>query len=202
MKGFKMFVYITMIVLVISFIIIEALIINEVIKSGKDDVTHKEVDYVIVLGARLYGSTPSPALHERLIITAKYINNTAINQDILVIVTGGQGEDEDIPESHAMKEFLKNQGIQDNRIITEEESTSTYENLKFAQEIIKERDKAEEHSILIVTSDFHMLRAKLIGERLGFNVYGLPAETPRIIKLKSYIREYFAVIKSLIFDRN
>ena len=106
-----------------SFIIIEGLIFIE----GNKEATNK-VDYVIILGARLYGDIPSPALRERLIVAKDYLVD---NEDVKVIVTGGQGEDELIPEAEAMAKYLVNNGIEENRIIIEDQSTSTFENLQF-----------------------------------------------------------------------
>ena len=176
-----------------SFIIIEGLIFIE----GNKEATNK-VDYVIILGARLYGDIPSPALRERLIVAKDYLVD---NEDVKVIVTGGQGEDELIPEAEAMAKYLVNNGIEENRIIIEDQSTSTFENLQFSVDIIKHIDNQEDLEVLIVTNKYHLFRAKFIAKRLGMVPYGLPAKIPPTIIVQSYIREYFAVIKSVIFDR-
>lgn len=73
-----------------SFIILEGLIIIEGSKKTTD-----KVDYVIVLGARLYGDRPSPALLERLKVAKDYLME---DEDIKVVVTGGQGIDEKYPK--------------------------------------------------------------------------------------------------------
>ncbi|MDK2919745.1 MAG: hypothetical protein PWQ37_2478 [Candidatus Petromonas sp.] len=185
------------IILLLSFVIIEALIIKEANIKSKESSYPDDIDYMVVLGARLYGRAPSPALYERLEKAYEYAKD---KKDLKIVVTGGQGENEDIPEAKAMKIFLVEKGIDKERIILEDKSTSTYENLKFARDILKKIDPKDTYSILIVTSDFHLLRAKLLAKRLGFKAYGLPAETPESIKTYIYLREYFAVIKSLIFD--
>ena len=180
-------------IILISFIIIEGLIIIE----GRN-ISTKKVDYVIVLGARLYGDIPSPSLQERLNAAGEYLIE---NNDIKVVVSGGQGIDEDVSEAQAMKKYLVDNGIENDRIILEDKSTTTFENLKFSLDKIREVDDKENISVLIATNRYHIFRSKLLAKRLGAIPYGLPAKTPPTTVLFSYVREYFAVIKSLLFDK-
>ncbi|SHK18931.1 DUF218 domain-containing protein [Caminicella sporogenes DSM 14501] len=99
-----------------------------------------------------------------------------------------------------MKKFLIAKGIQEDRIIQEDKSTSTYENLKFTKNIIEKINKKNKYKVLIITSDFHLFRAKFLAKRLGFKAYGIPAKTPESIKKYIYLREYAAVIKSFLLD--
>ncbi|AFS79449.1 hypothetical protein Curi_c24540 [Gottschalkia acidurici 9a] len=177
----------------ISFVLIEGMILY-----GRSNYEEKKVEYVITLGARLYGRSPSQALSERLHTTLEYAEKYKGSK---IIVCGGQGVDEDIPEAEAMESFLLDKGISQDRIIKEQTSTSTFENLKNAKDIINEIDNGENLDIVIVTSDFHVFRSKFIAKRLGFNPIGLPAKTPTVSIPKSYIREYFAVLKSIILDK-
>ncbi len=190
-----MFRIITTIILMllISFIIIESLIIIE-----GNKISSEKVDYIIILGARLYGSIPSPALLERLKVAKEYLKE---NEDVKVIVSGGQGPNEDVSEAYAMEKYLLDNNIRNDRIILEDKSTSTFENLKMSLDKIKEVDNKKEIRVLIATNKYHIFRAKLLAKRLGLIPYGLPAKIPPTIIIKSYVREYFAVIKSLIFDR-
>jgi len=189
---FKMMI-VLIVLLAISFIIVESLIIIE----GRNMST-KKVDYVIVLGARLYGDKPSPSLQERLSTAREYLIE---NNDIKVVVSGGKGVDEDISEACAMEKYLVGNGVEKDRIILEDESTTTFENLKLSLNKIKEVDDKENISILISTNRYHVFRSKLLAKRLGVIPYGLPAKTPPTTVLYSYIREYFAVIKSFFFDK-
>ncbi|WP_353092595.1 YdcF family protein [Tissierella praeacuta] len=175
------------------FILIESLIIIEGRRTVDDD-----IDYVIVLGARLYGDTPSPSLVERLKVAKEYLME---NRDIKVVVSGGQGLDEDVAEAYAMEKYLIDNGIEKERIIVENKSTTTFENLKFSLEKIKEGDKNGNIKVLIASNRYHIFRSKLLARRLGVTPYGLPAKTPLIIALHSYTREFFAVIKSFFIDR-
>lgn len=180
-------------IILISFIIIEGLIIIE----GRK-ISTKKVDYVIVLGARLYGDKPSPALLERLSVAREYLTD---NNGIKVVVSGGQGSDEYISEAKAMENYLADNGIEKDRIILEDRSTTTFENLKFSLNKIRELDDKENISVLIATNRYHVFRSKLLAKRLGVIPYGLPAKTPPTTVLYSYVREYFAVLKSFLLDK-
>ncbi len=196
MKSKRTILFITrslIVLFLITFVVIEGLIIlNGNIKDTND------VDYMIILGARLYGEVPSPALYERLKVAGEYLYN---DTSLKVIASGGQGPDEYISEAEAMKRYLINNGIDENRVIIEDKSTSTFENISNSLNIIKEIDDLENPRVLLVTNKFHIFRSKLLANRLGAKAYGLPAEVPATIVVPQYIREYFAVIKSFIFDR-
>lgn len=199
MKSKRTILFITrslIVLFLITFVVIEGLIIlNGNIKDTND------VDYMIILGARLYGEVPSPALYERLKVAGEYLYNDTSLKVIKVIASGGQGPDEYISEAEAMKRYLINNGIDENRVIIEDKSTSTFENISNSLNIIKEIDDLENPRVLLVTNKFHIFRSKLLANRLGAKAYGLPAEVPATIVVPQYIREYFAVIKSFIFDR-
>lgn len=188
----KWFIFLVMVFL-LSFVLILGLILFE----GKNS-ENLEVDYIIVLGARLYGDVPSPSLAERLKTACAYLKE---HENASVVVSGGQGPGETITEAEAMKRYLSNKGIDENRIIREDQSTSTFENLRFSLTKIQEIDPNANPEIIIVSNDFHLFRAKMLARRLGVKPYGLPAKTPPTSMLKSYLREYFAVLKSFLLDR-
>lgn len=177
----------TSVIIIGSFIIIE----------GKKTYT-EEVDYLIVLGARLYGDVPSPSLLERLKVAHTYLEE---HGNVKVVVSGGQGSNELVSEAYAMRKYLVDNGISEDRIILEDRSTSTFENLSYSLDKIREIDKSEDLEILIASNSYHIFRSKLIAGRLGVKAYGLPASIPQSVVVKSYAREYFAVVKSLVFDR-
>lgn len=177
----------------ISFIIIEGLILKEANKVEDE----KEADYLIILGARLYGEIPSPSLLERLKTATSYLEN---HMNLKVIVSGGQGPGEDVPEGYAMSQYLIKRNIPKEKIIIEDKSTSTIENFELSLEKIRETDDRDEIKLLVVTNGYHLFRSKIIARKLGFKAFGLPAKTPPVTKVKGYLREYFAVIKLFLFD--
>lgn len=184
---------VSIIFIFISFISLESLIIIEANKEYKE-----EVDYLFILGAKLYVDKPSPALLERLKVGVDYLK---IYPNVKVVLSGGMGGDEKISEAQAMKNYLREKGISESRIILEDKSTNTFENIKLGLGKIREDDDREDIKIIIATSDFHLLRSKLIAKRLGLKAYGLPAKVPPSIILQSYIREYFALVKTFFLDK-
>lgn len=178
----------------LSFIITEGFIIKY---AGLDE--NVEVDYVVILGAGLYGDVPSPSLHYRLAAAAEYAKE---HPEADIVVSGGQGPDELISEAEAMKRYLMNNGISEGRIITEDGSTNTWENITLTKAVLQ-HNTDKNIKILIVTSEFHMFRSILLARRCGFEAYGKTAPTPaypKYLKPSYFLREYFAVIKSLVLD--
>lgn len=174
----------------ISFFLLEILIINS---SFARETT--KADYIVVLGAGIRGEEPSHTLYKRLEKSLDLINTYA---DTKVVVSGGQGPGESITEAEAMKRYLVSKGVSPERIIKEEKSTNTFENLKYTKELINPNNK--NISITIVTSNFHMLRSKLLAKRFGFVSYGYSSEILKQLIPTYFVREYIALMKSFIFD--
>lgn len=177
---------------VASFIIIEGFIITSGI-SGE----MKKSDYLVVLGAGLRGERMSLALSKRMHKSLEYIDKYP---KVKIVVSGGQGPGEYITEAEAMKRFLINHGVSEKNIITEEKSTSTAENLKYTKDKLEQIDQRKNMKISIVTSDFHMFRAKFLAKRVGFDTYEVPAKLHLLLVPNFYVREYFAVINSYFLN--
>jgi len=178
---------------IISFIFVVALIVYN--GSSQEDV---EADYLIILGAGLRGSNISLTLQERLNKGTEYLGK---HPDAKVIATGGQGFGETTTEAEAMEGYLISKGIDAERIIKEDKATSTMENFLFSKEILQKVEKNDDNRIVVITNDFHMMRAKLLARRVGFEPYGITCSTPVSVRANCYIREYFALIKSFLLDR-
>lgn len=162
-------------------------------------VIQKKTDYLVILGAGLNGDKLSLSLLKRMEKSVEYLK---LNPDSTVVVSGGQGPNETISEAEAMKRYLVSNGIKEEQIIKEDKSTNTMENLKFTKKKLDEVNKKEgNYEITIVTSGFHMFRSKILAARNGFKAHGYPSSTYAVLIPNFYIREYFAVIKSFIFDR-
>ncbi|MFF2450771.1 YdcF family protein [Neobacillus sp. NPDC058068] len=148
----------------------------------------KNADYLIVLGASVRGTVPSLAFASRINAATKYLKE---NKDTVVIASGGKGPGEDISEAESIKIELVKQGISESRIILEDRSTDTYENIDYSKKLIPEDAKLG----LVVTNTFHLYRAISIARDQGLDVQGLPAKTPLKALVKSYTREYLAITK-------
>ena len=183
------------IVFIIPFIFVQFLIIS----GGKDE-SDRQVDYVIILGGRVYGDKPSNSLNERIKTATKYLKE---HKDIKVVASGGKGKGKEISEAEAIKKELIKNGIDENRIIKEDKSKNTVENLKFSLEKIGEERAVnnEKAKVLIVTNGYHLYRSKKTAELFGYEAYGLPAKIPFISIPKSYLREFLSIIK-FNFEKN
>ncbi|MFJ7747370.1 YdcF family protein [Peribacillus sp. NPDC097295] len=148
----------------------------------------EDAGYLIVLGARVKGTVPSLSLQYRIDKAADYLK---ANGNTVAIVSGGRGPGEDITEAEAMKQGLIKLGIAEARIILEDQSTSTKENIAFSKGLIPDPSSVG----LIVSNDFHLYRAVKMAENEGLVMTGVPAKTPKIALVKSYIREYLAITK-------
>jgi hypothetical protein len=149
----------------------------------------KENATVVVLGCKVIGKTPSLTLYERLNATKKYMLD---NPNSKAIVSGGQGADEIISEAEAMYTFLVNNGISPDRIIMEDKSTSTRENLLFSFDLIKKHNLSED--LAIVTNDYHEYRAITIARKLKLKAGAVPAKTAWWLLPTYYVRELYAVL--------
>jgi uncharacterized SAM-binding protein YcdF (DUF218 family) len=150
--------------------------------------TSEPAEFIIILGARVKGTVPSLSLQYRIDAAAAYLNE---HPDVIAVASGGQGPGEDISEAEAIKQGLMNQGIDESRIIVENQSTSTIENIKFSKKLIPNHIEKG----LLVSNDFHLFRAKMIAKDYGLKLEGLPARTPTVALVKSYTREYLAITK-------
>ncbi len=178
---------------ILAFAFTEALIIYGSV--SQEDV---EAEYLIILGAGLRGDNITPVLQERLLKGMEYLERYP---DVKVVVTGGKGFGESITEAEAMERYLISGGIAPQRIIKEDKATSTMENFVFSKEILQKAGEKDYKRIMVITSDFHMLRSKLLARRVGFEPYGISCSTPISVRLNCYIREFFALVKSLLWDR-
>ncbi|MCL2610304.1 MAG: YdcF family protein [Defluviitaleaceae bacterium] len=152
-------------------------------------------DVVIVLGAGIIGEELSQHLAKRLNRAIYYFER---NPNVYIIVCGGLGDRATITEAEAMARHLYERGVPRERILLEKLSTSTLENLIFAQEILNEYFP-EGFNAVLISSDFHMFRAVRMARSIGMDVNHLGAPTPVFLLAENYLREMLAVTYFLVF---
>ena len=158
--------------------------------------THTTADYIIVLGAGVNGTKPSLSLRDRLVGAYDYMT---ANPDTIAIVSGGQGEGELISEAMCMHNWLINRGIDPNRIIMEDKATCTLENLQYSMDIINKLS-IQEPVIGLVSSEYHLHRAKRLADYVGIDVIGIAAKTSfPTVAANYFIREAFAMTEQYVF---
>lgn len=179
------FIYVCFCALCLTFFaIVEFNIIKAMTATPKDDLS-----YVILLGAGVNGTTPTRPLVCRLDKATEYMKD---NPNTVLIASGGQGMLESISEAECIRRELVKRGIDENRIILEDKSTSTEENLRYSLEIIKDPNA----DVGLITNSFHEYRAGLIAESEGYtNVTPVPAVTLFPVGIHYIVREFFGVVR-------
>lgn len=182
------------IIAVMGFIVL--LIINVFMIKSVNDYPQNKDSTVIVLGCRVKENRPSLMLKRRLDSAYEYLS---ANPDTVVIVSGGKGSDEIISEAECMKNYLCEKGISSGRIIMEDKSASTSENLKFSKSIIENNNLCSD--IVIVTDGYHQLRAEMIAKNLGYeNISNISAPTSPWLVPTYWVREWFGVVYQFISE--
>lgn len=144
---------------------------------------------LVILGAHVEGRKISESLRRRLERAYTYYLD---HPDIQMIVSGGKGKGEDISEAEAMRRYLLAKGVPEEKILCEDQSTTTKENLKYSRRYLP--DPTGETGI--VTNNFHMYRAVSLAHRLGYGkVVPIPCSCPPVLFGNYMVREFFAVWK-------
>ncbi|MBO4422980.1 MAG: YdcF family protein [Clostridia bacterium] len=156
----------------------------------------EEADVFIVCGCRTFGYTPSYALQRRLDHTYDLLDK---NPGSVAVLSGGQGKDETVSEAESMRAYLVNKGVGEERLVLEDRSTSTLENLRFSMEIIKEKGW-ENKKISAVSNDFHVRRIKKLAQECGYGISVSPARMNSPVRLlQNLTREYMVWISTFVF---
>lgn len=158
----------------------------------------RRADYVVVLGAQVNGNEPSRTLRARLDLALKLMEE---NPDAVFIVAGGQGRDERAAEASVMYGYMARRGADLSRLFQEDQSHNTRENLKNAAAIARSLG-LDPSRPAIVTSEFHLCRAKYIASTLGMEACGAASRTePLPLRLNYALREAFAFVKAWVLRR-
>ena len=180
-------VYILQGIMILCWIIFAA--IEIVMLSAMLVLPMQTLDYVIVLGAKVRKTKVTESLKRRLDKALAFLQE---HPEAKCIVSGGQGKGEDISEAQAMREYLIACGIEKERIVMEDKSTSTYENLTNSLEVV---DDVRNKKVGIVTNNFHIYRAMKMAKHIGYKkVYALPASCNMVFFVNYMVREFFSVL--------
>ncbi len=152
----------------------------------------KDLDYLIVLGAQVTEHGPSVVLRYRLDAAAEYLRE---NERTRCIVSGGKGDNEHVSEAEGMRTYLEAAGIAPERILMEDQSTSTVENLEFSGRLL---DPAADR-VGIVSNNFHIYRAVGIAAKIGYaHVCGIAADSSPMYLPNNMTREAVVLLKDLL----
>lgn len=147
-----------------------------------------DAPYYVVLGAGLIqGEKVGKLLGNRI----RAAVNAVRHEKTILVFSGGQGPDEKISEAKAMQKYaVEELNFPIERTILENQSRTTYENLVFSSELIKEK-------FLFFTSDYHVFRAALFAANIGIEAEGgRGGKTALYYRIPAFIREFIAVLNS------
>lgn len=151
------------------------------------------LNYVIVLGAQLRQTGPSIILQERLDTAVTYLKE---NPETICIVSGGQGTNEPKSEAEGMRDYLVAKGIDTTRILLEDQSTNTIENIRFSKQILDSDCNRQYKNVGIITNNFHIFRATSIAKKQGLQgVYGIAAPSHPAYLPNNVFRECIGILK-------
>ncbi|MGN0593995.1 MAG: YdcF family protein [Hominimerdicola sp.] len=171
--------------------------LSVVMYEAQENEPEGEPNVIIVLGCKVRGERPTRMLRRRLDTAYEALQKYP---DVLCIVSGGQGSDEILSEAEAMKNYLVEKGISADRIIMEDKSTSTSENLKYSFEILDELGISRD--ITIVTDGFHQYRAGLIAQKEGAGeITAYSAHTEPRYLFTYWVREWLGISRIYIIGK-
>lgn len=174
----------------------------------------RKYDYIIIHGAGLDGTRPTPLLAGRIDKALELWNKQ--HQQGKFVASGGQGADEVVSEAQAMRDYLLEKGVPADAILMEDKSTTTWENLKNSIAVIR-ADRATsggtdaasddvtasdsagacgDFTTAVVSSDFHVFRCAEYAHNLGIKADGISSHTKGWYWPTAFIREFIAITKA------
>ena len=171
----------------ILFLVMEGFIVSGMSQKGKPN-----LDYLVILGCQVKGERPSKALQERLETAEAYLEKYP---DTKAVLSGGQGPGEHISEAECMFRYLTKAEISEERLIKEDLSTTTVENLEFSKKFLDQ----ERNTVGVVTNNFHVYRSMRIAKKSGYlQVCGIAAPSRTVLQLHYLVRECFDLTKEIL----
>ena len=178
--------------LYVECMIIGAIIANIIVVKHEPD---KDKDFLIILGCGLRkDGTPTPLLRGRCdrALAFDKKQREATGKELIFVTSGGQGENEANSESIAMKRYLMENGVPEERIIEEDKSTDTFENMKFSKAKILER--GENAKVAFATTNYHVFRSGLFARRVKMRAVGIGAKTKWYFWPNAAVREFVGLL--------
>jgi uncharacterized SAM-binding protein YcdF (DUF218 family) len=158
---------------------------------GNLPTTTYDEDAVIVLGAAVHGDELSNTLIGRLDAALAYHSQ---NPHALIVVTGGQGAQENVAEGVAMASYLWDHGVSAEQVIVESRATSTEENFAFSKALLDTLFSGD-YRVAVISDEFHLYRASRLATAAGLKATWLGRATPWYFWPANYLREDLMVIK-------
>ncbi len=173
-----------------AFIYCQCMLIGSVIcgiKAARNQPA-PDKDYIIILGCWFRGDgTLTPLLRSRAdkAISFWRMQKETTGREACIIPSGGQGKNEPMPEAEAIRRYLLEQGVPEERILPEDRSLNTYQNMCFSRELMK----GTEGKAAFATSSYHVFRSGLWAKRAGLTAEGMGSRTRWWFWPNAFLRE-------------
>ncbi|WP_425865087.1 YdcF family protein [Arthrobacter sp. TWP1-1] len=148
---------------------------------------------VVILGSQIINGKVPPLLRSRLDKGLEIYRESSTETAPLLIPSGGQGADESRPEGVAMAEYLVAAGAPQEHVVAEEQAVNTAQNLKFSAAVAHKEGR--DGALVIVTNNYHVLRAALLSRKLGIDAQVVGSPTARYFLPSAFLREFVAILK-------
>ena len=154
-------------------------------------------DYIIIHGCQIRkDGTLTKLLQsraDRAIEFAK-LQKEATGKDIIFVPSGGKGNDEIISEGEAIKRYLLENGISEDKIIKEDDSTSTEENVKLAMDKMRDNFGSDGYKAAFATTNYHVFRTGMLADKMGLKAEGIGSRTKAYFWINAFVREFIATV--------
>lgn len=154
-------------------------------------------DYLIILGCAVRkNGTLTPLLKGRVDAAVAFEKKQFVTngKHAVFVPSGGQGPDETISEGEAMENYLKEIGVPAEQIVREDQSTNTFENMKFSKEIIDQHSGGKKKKIGFATTNYHVFRGYIMAKKNGFEAKGISAKTKPYFFPNAFLREFIGLL--------
>ncbi len=158
----------------------------------------RDKDYMIILGCGIRkDGTPTPLLRGRINAALEFCRRQKEEngKEMIFVASGGQGPDEVIPEARSIRQYLMEQGVPEDRILVEDRSTSTFENMQFSRKVIEEHGPiTKETRLAFATTNYHVFRSGLFARRVKMRALGVGAKTVWYFWPNAWVREFVGLL--------
>ena len=156
-------------------------------------------DYILILGCQIRDDgTLTPLLRSRADRALEFarMQKEKTGKELVFVPSGGQGADEVMAEADAIKNYLLSQGVPEERILSENTSVNTQENIANSVRLISEHAGGADVKTAFSTTNYHVFRAGLIAETQGVHMEGIGSPTKRYFWINAFVREFIATLVS------
>lgn len=155
------------------------------------------IDYMVILGCAIRkDGTPTPLLRSRADRAVEFarMQKEKTGKELVFVPSGGKGSDEVISEAESIKNYLASQGVPEDRILPEDKSKNTYENIRNSMSIIRDDFDGKDPKVGFSTTNYHVFRSGAIASKQGYKLQGIGSRTKSYFWINAFIREYIATL--------